>query len=77
MYKGIIHKSRTFDVLAMMTIMTAIQPLLMDTLMQFNFSPKWVSLLNIIFIGILTYLRTKTTGLPGSVPPDGVERRGT
>lgn len=75
-YKGVIKQSRTFDTLAAFGIMTAIQPLLMDTLTQFSLSPKWVSLSNLIFIGYLAYLRMKTTGVPGSAPPDGVERRG-
>ena len=75
-YKGLVKKSRTFDTLIVFTIMTAAQPLLMDTLMQFDLSQKWISLTNLIFIGYLAYLRMKTTGLPGSVPPDNVERRG-
>jgi len=75
-YDGIIKKSKTFDVLAAFTVMTAAQPLLMDTLTQFNLSQKWVSLTNLVFIGYLAYLRMKTTGLPGSESPDGVERRG-
>ena len=76
MYNGIVKKSRTYDTLIIFTIMTAAQPLLMDTLTQFNLSQKWVSLTNLIFIAYLAYLRMKTVGLPGSEPPDGVERRG-
>ena len=69
-YKGIIAGSRTFDALAMMTVMTAVQPLLMDTLTGFNLSPKWVSLTNILFIGYLAYLRTQTTGSVRQPPED-------
>ena len=75
-YKGLVKKSRTFDTLIAFTILTATQPLLMETLTQFNLSQKWVSLTNLIFIGYLAYLRMKTTGTPGSEPPGGVERRG-
>ena len=75
-YKGLVKKSRTFDTLIVFTVMTAAQPLLMETLMQFDLSQKWVSLTNLIFIGYLAYLRMKTTGTPGSEPPDGYERRG-
>ena len=75
-YRGIIKKSRTFDTLIAFTVMTAAQPLLMETLTQFDISQKWVSLTNLVFIGYLAYLRMKTTGTPGSEPPDGYERRG-
>ena len=64
-YSGIIKQSRTLDTLAAFTIMTAVQPLIMDTLVQFNLSPKWVSLTNLIFIGVLAYLRFQTTGPVG------------
>lgn len=60
-YQGVIKQSRTLDTLAAFTIMTAIQPLLMDTLIAFSLSPKWVSLTNLIFIGVLAYLRFQTT----------------
>ncbi len=77
MYKGIIKKSRTYDMLLVFTILTAIQPLLMDTLTQFALSQKWISLTNLIFIGWMAFLRIKTTGAVGSEPPpEGVERRG-
>ena len=76
MHKGIVKKSRTYDTLIAFTVMTAAQPLLMETLTQFDLSQKWVSLTNLVFIGYLAYLRTKTLGTPGSEPPGGVERRG-
>ena len=76
-YKGIIKKSRTYDVLVLFTMMTAVQPLLMDTLQQFALSQKWVSLTNLIFIGWMAYLRMQTTGAAGTEgPPDGIEKRG-
>ncbi len=76
-YNGIIKKSKTYDVLVLFTMMTAVQPLLMDTLQQFALSQKWVSLTNLIFIGWMAYLRTQTTGAVGAAPPpDGVEKRG-
>jgi hypothetical protein len=76
-YNGIVKKSRTLDVLVLFTIMTAVQPLLMDTLTQFALSPKWVSLTNLIFIAWMSYLRIKTTGAVGTEPPpEGQERRG-
>ncbi len=75
-YKGVVKKSRTYDALVLFTIMTATQPLIMDTLTQFNLSQKWVSLSNLLFIGYMAYLRMKTTGTPGSEPPDGIEKRG-
>lgn len=64
-YQGIIKKSRTFDVLALMTIMTATQPLLIDMLPLWGLSHKWVSLTNVVFIGWLAYLRMVTTGPVG------------
>lgn len=77
MYNGIVKKSRTYDTLIIFTIMTAAQPLLMDTLTQFDLSQKWVSLTNLIFIGYLAYLRLRTTGAVGTEgPPEGQERRG-
>lgn len=76
-YKGIIKKSKTYDVLVLFTMMTAVQPLLMDTLQQFTLSQKWVSLTNLIFIGWMAYLRAQTTGAVGTEgAPDGVEKRG-
>ena len=60
-YSGLIKKSRTLDTLAIFTILTAIQPLAMDVLTQFNFNPKWVSLSNLVMIAILAYLRLVTT----------------
>lgn len=74
-YGGIIKKSRTYDALALMTAMTAVQPLMFDMLPMWGLSPKWVSLSNIVFIGWLAYLRVTTTGTPGSEAPDGIERR--
>lgn len=65
MYNGMIKGSRTYDALAVFTILTALQPLAMDLLTQFSLSPKWVSLANFIMIGILAYLRFKTTGPVG------------
>ena len=65
MYKGVIKKSRTFDALAIFTILTAVQPIIMDTLEQFAISPKWVSLTNLAMIGVLAFLRVKTTGPVG------------
>lgn len=76
-YNGIVRKSKTYDVLILFTIMTAIQPILMDTLQQFALSQKWVSLTNLLFIGYLAWLRMQTTGAVGTEgPPDGVEKRG-
>lgn len=65
MYNGMIKGSRTFDALAVFTILSAMQPLAMDLLTQFSFSPKWVSLVNFAMIGVLAYLRVKTTGPVG------------
>ena len=64
-YKGLIKESRTYDALALMGVMTAIQPLLMDTLSSFEMSPKLSSLTNLFFIAYLAYLRSKTTGPVG------------
>lgn len=64
-YEGIIKKSRTFDALAAFTILTAVQPLAMDVLTQFELSPKWIGLTNLVMIGLLAYLRFKTTGPVG------------
>lgn len=76
-YKGIVKKSKTYDVLVLFTIMTAIQPLLMEVLTQFDLSQKWVSLTNLIFIGWMAWLRMQTTGAVGTEgPPDGIEKRG-
>jgi uncharacterized membrane protein len=76
-YNGIVKKSKTYDALVAFTVMTAAQPLLMDTLTQFDFSQKWVSLTNLIFIAYMAYLRMRTTGAVGTDgPPDSVERRG-
>ena len=76
-YKGIVKKSRTYDVLILFTVMTAVQPFLMDTLQQFALSQKWVSLTNLLFIGWMAYIRMKTTGAVGTEPPpEGIERRG-
>ena len=76
-YKGIVKKSRTYDVLVLFTVLTAVQPLLMDTLQQFALSQKWVSLTNLVFIGWMAYVRMKTTGAVGTEgPPEGMERRG-
>ena len=76
-YDGLIKKSRTYDALAMMTVMTAVQPLLFDMLPLWGLSSKWVSLTNILFIGWLAYLRMNTTGATGTEgPPEGQERRG-
>lgn len=63
---GIIKGSRTLDTLAIFTVFSATQPLLMDVLTAFNLSPKWISLTNLIFIAILAYLRYKTTGPVGT-----------
>lgn len=65
MYDGMIKGSRTFDALAVFTILSVLQPLAMDVLTQWSFSPKWVSLANFVMIGILAYLRFKTTGPVG------------
>ena len=64
-YNGVIKGSRTFDALAVFTVLSAAQPLVMDVLTQFSLSPKWVSLMNLIMIGVLAYLRVKTTGPVG------------
>jgi hypothetical protein len=63
---GIINGSRTLDTLAIFTVFSAMQPLLMDVLTAFNLSPKWISLTNLIFIAFLAYLRYKTTGPVGT-----------
>ncbi len=77
-YNGLIRGSRTYDALAMMTVMTAVQPLLFDMLPMWGLSPKWVSLTNVLFIGWLAWLRMQTTGAMGTEgPPDGIERRGS
>ena len=76
-YNGIIKKSKTFDALAVMTVMTATQPLLMDVLQGFALSPKWVSLTNLLFVGWLAYLRFNTSGAIGTEGPPGEERRGS
>ena len=65
MYNGVIKGSRTLDALAVFSILTALQPLAMDLLTQFALSPKWVSLINFVMIGILAYLRFKTTAPVG------------
>lgn len=67
-YSGIIKKSRTLDVLALFVVFSAIQPLLMDVLTQFGLSPKWVSLINLVFISALAYLRFKTSTPVGEKP---------
>lgn len=64
---GIIKGSRTLDMLALFTVFSAAQPLLMDVLVAFALSPKWVSLANLVFISALAYLRFKTTGPVGGV----------
>lgn len=64
-YNGVIKGSKTLDTLAVFTILTALQPLAMDLLTQFSLSPKWVSLANFVMIGILAYLRFKTTTAVG------------
>jgi hypothetical protein len=64
-YNGMIQKSRTYDALAVFSVLSALQPLAMDLLQQFALSPKWVSLSNFVMIGILAYLRFKTTGPVG------------
>lgn len=66
MYNGVIKGSRTLDALAVFSILTALQPLAMDLLTQFALSPKWVSLINFVMIGILAYLRFKTTAPVGA-----------
>ena len=76
-YNGIVKKSKTYDVLVLFTMMTAMQPLIMDTLQQFALSQKWISLTNLIFIGWMAYLRAQTTGAVGAEgSPDGIEKRG-
>lgn len=64
-YTGLIKGSRTLDTLAIFTVLTALQPMAMDLLTQFEISPKWVSLANFVLIGFLAYLRFKTTGPVG------------
>lgn len=64
-YKGVIKKSRTLDVLALFTVLTAVQPLAMDVLAGFGLSPKWVGLSNLVMIAVLAYLRFRTTGPVG------------
>lgn len=64
-YGGIIKRSRTLDMLAVFTVLSAVQPLAMDLLPQFGLSPKWISLSNFLMIGLLAYLRFKTTGAVG------------
>ena len=63
---GIIKGSRTLDTLALFSVFTAVQPLLMDVLVAFSLSPKWVSLVNLVFIAILAYLRYQTMGPVGA-----------
>ena len=64
-YNGIIKGSRTLDVVVLFVILSATYPLLMDLLSQFDLSPKWITLVNIIFAGLLAYMRFITTGAVG------------
>jgi hypothetical protein len=65
MYKGIIKKSRTLDLLAVFAVFSAIQPILIDVLAKFNIGQRWISLVDLIFIGFLAYLRYQTKGPVG------------
>lgn len=64
-YQGVIKKSRTLDVLALFAVLSSMYPLLMDALMEFGLSPKWVTVVNLSFTGLLAWLRFKTTGEVG------------
>lgn len=64
-YQGLINKSRTLDALAILAMLNAVYPAVMEALPEY-LKPGTISIINVLYVGLLAYLRYKTTGPVGA-----------
>lgn len=68
MYKGLILKSRTLDVLAIYAVLESVLMAAQTELVNLGFSQSMQSIVRLVIIGVLTYLRFKTSNPVGEKP---------
>lgn len=64
-YQGVIKKSRTLDVLAIYAIIESVLMAAQDELSNLGITGQAQSIVRLVMIGFLAYLRIKTTGPVG------------
>ena len=64
-YQGLIKKSRTLDAIALLALLNTMYPVLMEALPNWGLQSSYISIINVLYMGLLAYLRYKTTGPVG------------